>query len=369
MRAMAWQPKIHDGGDGPDIDEVMRQLKERMGRGVGGKILIALVILVLGSAALTTYAQVEPDEVGVVLRLGRFEQTVGPGPHFRIPWGIDRLIKVPVQRQLKMEFGFRTDKAGPRTVYSHGNNETKKESLMLTGDLNVAVVEWIVQYKVADPVKYLFRVRDVEDTLRDLAESSMRVVVGDHSVNEVLTTGRTAVAAQAKELTQELANRYETGVDIQQVVLQDVNPPDQVKASFNEVNQAVQEKERMINEAFAELNRAIPRARGEADQALRAAEGYAIERVNRAEGEAQRFVAIYNEYRRAPDVTRRRMYLETVSEIFQKAGRKLVLDDTAKGITPLVRLDGDMNLDAAAAGHANTIVPPAAAPQNRGGGR
>ncbi len=366
MAPMAWEPKIHRGNDdGPDINEVLDQLKQRMGRGLGGKILIAVAILVVGSAALTTYAQVEPDEVGVVLRLGRFHETVGPGPHFRLPWNIDRLIKVPVQRQLKMEFGFRTQRSGPRTQYAQGDGEQRRESTMLTGDLNVAVVEWIVQYKVSDPVKYLFRVKDVDDTLRDIAESAMRIVVGDHSVNEVLTTGRTAVATQAKELTQALADRYETGVDIQQVVLQDVNPPDEVKASFNEVNQAVQEKERMINEAFAELNRAVPRARGEADQALRAAEGYAVERVNRAQGEAGRFVSIHDEYKRAPDVMRRRMYLETASEVFQKAGRKLVLDENAKGITPFVRLDGEIDMPSGAAA--------TQAPQNnsnvRGGAR
>ncbi len=369
---MAWQPKIHRNEEPPDVGEVIRHLKERMGRGLGGKLLLALVVLLVAGTAFTSVAQIEPDEVGVVLRLGRYSETVGPGLHFRLPWGIDRMIKVPVQRQLKMEFGFRTQRSGPRTVYAQGDGETRRESTMLTGDLNVAVVEWIVQYKVSDPVKYLFRVKDVDDTLRDIAESAMRIVVGDHSVNEVLTTGRTAVAAQAKELTQALADRYETGVDIQQVVLQDVNPPDEVKASFNEVNQAVQEKERMINEAFAELNRAVPRARGEADQTIQGAEGYAVERVNRAQGEAQRFVAIHDEYKRAPDVMRRRMYLETMSEVFQKAGRKLVLDENAKGITPFVRLDGEMDLPSAAAAGGGTSPQGSNtnAPVNvRGGGR
>jgi len=183
-------------------------------------------------------------------------------------------------------------------------------------------------------------------------------VVGDHSVNEVLTTGRQAVASEAKLMLQELADRYETGVDIQQVVLQDVNPPDPVKPSFNEVNQAIQEKERAINEAFAERNRAIPRARGEAEEALRAAEGYAIERVNRSRGEAERFIRIYEEYRKAPDVTRRRMYLETVSQVLQKAGQKVVVDESTKGITPLLQMAGP---SAAAA--------PAAAAIKQGGER
>jgi modulator of FtsH protease HflK len=291
---------------------------------------------------------------------------VGPGPHFRLPYGIDRLTKVPVQRQLKMEFGFRTERSGTRTTYAPDTSESKRESMMLTGDLNVAVVEWIVQYKIKDPVAYLFRVKDVDATLRDIAEASMRIVVGDHSVNEVLTVGRTKVAALSKELLQSLADRYDTGVDIQQVVLQDVNPPDQVKPSFNEVNQAVQEKERMINEAFAELNRAIPRARGEADQAIRAAEGYSVERVNRARGEAGRFVSIHEEYRRAPDVMRKRMYLETVADVFQRSGQKLVIDENSKGITPLLRMDGVQDL-VPAMGAAGTSPP--SVPVGKGGAR
>jgi modulator of FtsH protease HflK len=191
-------------------------------------------------------------------------------------------------------------------------------------------------------------VKNVEDMLRDISEASMRAVVGDHSVNEVLTTGRQRVALESKLLLQELADRYETGVDIQQVVLQDVNPPDPVKPSFNEVNQAIQEKERAINEAYAELNREIPRARGEVEETLRAAEGYAIERVNRARGEADRFARIYDEYRKAPDVTRRRMYLETVSLVLQRAGQKVVVDESTKGMTPLLRMDGPSVPDAAA---------------------
>jgi membrane protease subunit HflK len=308
--------------------------------------LLAVVALL---GFLTSYAQVEPDEVGVILRLGRFIDTVEPGPHFRLPFFIDRIIKVPVQRQLKAEFGFRTERVSSRTTYASAGADVRRESLMLTGDLNVAVVEWIVQYKIKDPYQYLFKVKNVEDMLRDISEASMRAVVGDHSVNEVLTTGRQTVATESKLLLQDLADRYETGVDIQQVVLQDVNPPDPVKPSFNEVNQAIQEKERAINEAYAERNRAIPRAKGEAEEAMRAAEGYAIERVNRARGEAERFASIYDEYRKAPDVTRRRMYLETVSQVLQKAGQKVVVDESTKGITPLLRMDGPSTVPASAA--------------------
>jgi modulator of FtsH protease HflK len=337
---MAWDPRIlNQEPSGPDPSDVLRQLREKWNRGAGRRLLLLLVALVGLFGFLTSYAQVEPDEVGVILRLGRFLGTAEPGPHFRLPFFIDRMIKVPVQRQLKAEFGFRTDRIQSRTTYA-AEGDVRRESLMLTGDLNVAVVEWIVQYKIKDPYRYLFKVKNVEGMLRDISEASMRAVVGDHSVNEVLTTGRQAVATNAKLLLQELADRYETGVDIQQVVLQDVNPPDPVKPSFNEVNQAIQEKERAINEAYAELNRAIPRARGEAEEALRSAEGYAIERVNRARGEAERFTRIYDEYRKAPDVTRRRMYLETVSEVLQRAGQKVVVDESTRGITPLLRMDG-----------------------------
>jgi modulator of FtsH protease HflK len=340
---MAWDPQILGGAppDPNDPKEVLRQLRSKWANRGFGKILgmFALGVLIL-VGVLTTYAQVEPDEVGVILRLGRYVETVDPGPHFRLPFGIDQMIKVPVQRQLKAEFGFRTESVGPRTVYAASDREAPREALMLTGDLNVAVVEWIVQYKIKDPYQYLFKVKNVEPMLRDISEASMRAVVGDHSVNEVLTTGRQKVATEAKLQLQELADRYETGVDIQQVVLQDVNPPDPVKPSFNEVNEAIQEKERAINQALAELNREIPRAKGEALETLRAAEGYAIEHVNRARGEAERFTRIYAEYRKAPEVTRRRMYLDTVSKVLQGAGQKVINDESTRGITPLLRMDG-----------------------------
>ncbi|HET8538671.1 MAG TPA: FtsH protease activity modulator HflK [Anaeromyxobacter sp.] len=340
---MAWNPRVHTNEERPRRDPLAglkRLLRLRVPgptgpwRGKAGAAAIALVALV---AAATSYYQIEPDEVGVIRRLGRFVGTSDPGPHFRLPFGIERVQKVPVQRQLKMEFGFRTGLPGAEA--GAAGAEPKRESLMLTGDLNVAVVEWIVQYKIEDPYAFLFKVRNVEETLRSLSEAAVRSVVGDHSVNEVLTTGRQRIATQAKEVLQQLADRYDAGVDVQQLVLQDVNPPDPVKPSFNEVNQAIQEKERAINEAQAELNKAIPRARGEAEQAIRAAEGYAIERVNRARGEAERFSALQVEYRRSPDVTRRRLHLETLAEVLPRAGRKVILDHAAKGMTPILPME------------------------------
>jgi membrane protease subunit HflK len=295
---------------------------------------LALVVLVL-----TSYYQVEPDEVAVIQRFGAYARTTEPGPHLRLPFGVETVTKVPVQRQLKMEFGFRTLRAGIATTYAGDSEETSSESLMLTGDLNVAVVEWIVQYRIQDPRAYLFHVRQVPSTFRDMAQAAMREVVGDHSVDEVLTIGREAIAQLAKVELQRLCELYGTGIEVQQLVLQDVNPPEPVKPAFNEVNQAIQEKERAINDAWADYNQAVPRAKGEAEQAVRAAEGYALERVNAAEGDAKRFEALYEEYRKAPAVTRKRIYLEAMGSILPKLGRKVILDDKTKGLLPLLQLD------------------------------
>lgn len=338
---MSWDPTLIGGRNGGQDPDPFREWKRGAQKfGVGRIIGLGLLLVVGLTGLFTTYAQVEPDEIGVVLRLGKLHTLADPGPHFRLPFGLDRITKIPAQRQLKAEFGFRTERVAASTSYARGDADVRRESLMLTGDLNVAVVEWIVQYKIKDPYKYLFKVKNVEEMLRDISEASMRTVVGDHSVNEVLTTGRQKIATDSKVLLQALADRYETGVDIQQVVLQDVNPPDPVKPSFNEVNEAIQEKERAINVALADLNREIPRARGEAAETLSAASGYAVERVNRAKGEALRFATIYEEYRKAPDVTRRRMYLDAVSQVLKRAGPKVISDTSQKGVTPLLRMDG-----------------------------
>jgi membrane protease subunit HflK len=299
-------------------------------------ILIALAALLLLS---TTYYQVEPDEVAVIQRFGRFDRTADPGPHLKLPFGIETATKVPVQRQLKMEYGFRTSRPGTRSRFEPSTPETVGESVMLTGDLNVAVVEWIVQFRIKDPRAFLFNVRDVPQTFRLMTEAVMRQVVGDHSVDEVLTIGREAIALMAKEELQKLCERYQIGIEVQQLVLQDVNPPDPVKPAFNEVNQAIQEKERAINEAWADYNKSVPLAKGEAEQAVRAAEGYALERVNNADGDAKRFEALYEEYRKAPAVTRKRLYLEAMAQVLPKLGRKVVVDDKARSVIPLLQLD------------------------------
>lgn len=318
------------------VFQVARDLRNRV---LGSRRLLLVVGAgVLGVVALgSAYYQVEPDEVALVTRFGRFVRTSNPGPHTKFPFGIEQVQKVPVQRQLKQEFGFRTTRADVQSAFRK-DEKTAAESLMLTGDLNVATVEWIVQYKIADPYKYLFKLRDVEETFRLMAEASMRTVVGDHSVTELLTVGREAIAARAKELLSNLCRLYDNGIAVQQLVLQDVDPPEQVKPSFNAVNQAIQERERAINEAWAEYNQEIPRARGLAEQKIEAAEGYAVDRVNRAKGDAERFVALEEQYRKSPEVTRTRLYLETMAAVLPAAGKKLIFDDKAKGILPLFPL-------------------------------
>jgi membrane protease subunit HflK len=302
--------------------------------------VLAVVLVVVGLFfAWTTFFTVEPEEVGVILRFGRFTRTAEPGLNLKLPSPVEQVFKVPVQRQLKEEFGFRTTRADVRTSYDRGGDYSG-ESLMLTGDLNVAVVEWTAQYRVSDPYKFLFKVRNVQKTFRDMNEAVMRGVVGDRSVSEVLTVGRQEVASKVEEELQALCNQYETGITVDQIVLQDVNPPDPVKPSFNEVNQAEQERERAINEARSEYNRVIPKARGEALQAIEQAQGYAIDRVNRAKGDAALFEQLLAAYRRAPEVTRRRIFLETMEAVYPKTQRKLLVDTQLKGMLPVLDLDG-----------------------------
>ena len=298
-------------------------------------VVIAIIVLIVISSSVYT---IEPEEVGVVVRLGKYSGTSDPGLHFKIPLGVDQVFKVAVQRQLKQEFGFRTLEPGVRSQFTTAG--LQDESNMLTGDLNAVVVEWVVQFRVVDPYKYLFRVREVEETFRDLNEAVMRKVVGDRTVNEVLTVGRQEIEDLVKLQLQALCDQYETGIRVEQVVLQDVNPPDPVKPSFNEVNQSEQERERMINEEQSEYNKIIPRAEGEARQTVQQAEGYAMDRVNRAQGDAARFNSMYAEYRKAPEVTRTRIYLETMEKILPLAGRKVILDEELEGVLPLMNLDG-----------------------------
>ena len=302
----------------------------------GAAALVALVALV---ALLGTVYQIEPEEVGVILRFGKYARTTEPGLHFKLPF-VEDMTRVPVQRQLKQEFGFRTVEADVRTEFATQERRFGDEAVMLTGDLNVAVVEWIVQYRVVDPYQYLFKVRNLDDTFRAMTEAVMRETVGDRTVTEVVTIGRQEIETAVEARLQALTDQYQMGITIDQVVLQDVNPPDPVRPSWDEVSQAQQQRDRLINEALAEYNAVIPRARGEAQQAILQAEGYALDRVNRAEGEAARFASVEAAYRQAPEVTRRRMYLETMQLILPQVGRKVFVAEGTTGVLPLLSLDG-----------------------------
>jgi len=320
--------------DFPSMEIKLPQIKA----GVVKLIVAAVVVLILLFGSFYT---IGPEEIGVILRLGEFVRTTDPGLHLKIPLGIEQLTKVPVQRQLKMEFGFRTIEAGIKTQY-RVTSEAIREAVMLTGDLNVVVVEWIVQYKIKDAYNYLFKVRNPDETFRYMNEAVVRKYVGDNSVDEVITVGRARIANVAKEELQRLCDIYEIGIGVNQLIFQDVNPPDPVKPSFNEVNESLQEKERKINEAWSEYNQEIPKATGEAEQTIRGAEGYATERVNMAKGDANRFVAIYREYARAPLVTRKRLYLEAINEILPKISKKIIFDEQMKNILPLLNLKDEV---------------------------
>ena len=296
---------------------------------LGGLAILGLWLV------FSAFYTVGADEVGVIQRFGKYTRTTDPGLHFKMPFSVETVKKVKVQRVFKEEFGFRTVQAGVRTEYS--GKDYAGESLMLTGDLNSAVVDWIVQFRIKDPVKYLFHVRNVVETLRDASESVMREVVGDHSVDEVIVLSRQDIEALAQESTQNLLDEFDTGIDIVTIKLQDVNPPQSVQPAFNEVNEARQEKERIINEALEAYNKVVPQAKGQAEQTILQAEGYATNRVNRAKGDAENFLAVWQEYNKAEDVTRRRLYLETLLDILPKLEKIYMMDEQQQGLIPLLQ--------------------------------
>jgi membrane protease subunit HflK len=295
-------------------------------------VLIALMLLIIAFSGLF---QVEPEEVGIITRFGKYTRKADPGLNFKVPF-IEKVQKVAVERQQKLEFGFRTLSAGVRSEYTKSGYSD--ESFMLTGDLNLADVEWVVQYRIDDPYKYLFKVRNPQRTLRDISEAAVRQIVGDRTVDEVITVGRTEIAASVEILIQKICDDYSIGTKIDQVVLQDVNPPDPVKAAFNAVNEADQERETLINQAKSEYNKVIPKARGQAQETIQKAEGYATERVNRAKGEVARFNELYSEYIKAPEVTKRRIYLETMTFVIPKLGTKIITDQDGNNVIPLLQM-------------------------------
>jgi len=297
-----------------------------------GAAAVLLLLLLAGSS----FYKVDTEQTGVILRFGLFSGFAESGLHFKLPFGIDRVYLVKTGRVLKEEFGFRTVQPGVRSSYTKRGLE--EESLTLTGDLNVSDVEWIVQYQIADPYKFLFRIKDPRETIRDISEAVVRKVVGNNNVSEVLTTERALLASSIGEDLQSILNSYDIGVRIVTVKFQDVNPPDPVKAAFNEVNEAEQQKESLIFQAREQYNREVPKAKGVAKSKILEAEGYAVERINQAEGETSRFLALLTEYRKAPEVTRRRLHLETLEQILPRLEEIYVMDDKGTAALPLLPL-------------------------------
>jgi len=327
------QQQSTGGGAPPQMDEILDKFKKF--KLPGGPLVILLIGIIM--VAATTFYTVKQDEVGIVQRFGRYIKTTQPGLNFKLPIGIEKVTKVNVKQIRTEEFGFssaaRTDR---RSRFSSGS-ENISVALMLTGDLNVALVPWIVQYRVKNPYDFLFKVRDVRRILTDMSEATMRLVVGDRSINEVISK-RDEIAVEARGLLQKELDQAQTGIHIVTIEMKRTNVPDPVQPSFNEVNQATQEKEQMIYQAREGYNKAIPTARGEADRTIKAAEGYALDRVNRAKGDAARFTSIYQEYVKAKDVTKRRLYLETMRALFPKLGPKFIVDSDQKNILPLLNL-------------------------------
>ncbi len=301
------------------------------------KILTGVIILAVIIIIFTGFYTVDPEEVGVIQRFGKYVNTTEPGLHFKIPFGVDKLTKVKVKHVFKEEFGFRTLRSGIKTKYSTRSYDN--ESLMLTGDLNIADVEWIVQYRIKDPYKYLFKIRNVIETIRDLSESVTRQIVGDRSVDEVIVLSRKEIADEVQLLLQEKLDEYGAGIEIYTINLQNVNPPERVKPAFNDVNSAKQEKERIVNEAWQNYNRVIPEAEGKAKRTIEEAEGYAVNRVNRANGDASRFIDMYNQYKKAKVITKKRLYLETMQKILPNVEKIYIIDEDQKGVLPLLNLD------------------------------
>lgn len=327
--------------------------------------LVGFVVLAVVQAVWSSFYRIEASDEGVVLRFGKMVATVPAGLHTKLPWPIDKVYKVPVQRVQTLEFGFETSQAGRSTRYAEKTTEDLAVAEMLTGDLNLGSVEWIVQYRVKDPMDFLFKIGSTEqidlgnlpsgstsdvnaavpDTISDVSESVMRKLVGDSSIDYVLTIGREQLAKEAEELIQEELDGFEAGVDIITVKLQTTSPPTAtVQDAFQEVNRARQKKEKVVNEALGERNSQIPAARGARDKAIAEAEGYQNRVVLETTGEISAFLAQLAEYEKAPDVTRKRLYLEAMEIVLAKVGSKTIIDESVGGVLPILNLDPGSSL-------------------------
>jgi modulator of FtsH protease HflK len=311
----------------PTVEINLPEFKPGLLRGV---IILGLVAWAAWSSVYT----VPPESVGVIQRFGKaLDVTVPPGLHFKAPFGVDRVAVVPIQRQLKLEFGYSTE---GYTNPEQAGEDPDLQRNMVTGDLNAALVDWVVQYRIDNPRQYLYHVENPGRALRDLSEGVMREVIGDRTVDEVITIGRQEIETVALQKLDALAKAYELGVTVNQVQLKDVDPPLRVQESFNEVNKAQQDRETSVNDATREYNQTVPLAKGEADQKIRGAEGYKLKRVNEAQGDVAAFTSQLAEYLKAPAVTRTRLYHEAMKEILPAAGPKLIIDDSIRPLMPLL---------------------------------
>lgn len=299
-------------------------------------ILLGIPAILLLAGVFSSFFTVSPESVAVVQRFGKYQYTAEPGLHFKLPYGMDTATVLPVRRQLKLEFGFGTPNA---TNPDQAGTEPDKERDMVTGDLNAAEVEWIVQYTISSPRDYMFHFRNPGSTLRDLSEAVMCEVIGDRTVDEVLTIGRTEIEVESLKRLKDILTNLQMGVSVEQIQLKNVHPPGPVQRSFDEVNRAQQDRETMINEANGQYNQVIPKARGLAEQRISAAEGFAVQRVNQAEGDVARFKELLAQYEKAPAITKQRLYLETMNEVLPKLGPKFIMDEDAKQLLPLMNLN------------------------------
>ncbi|HHT9130451.1 MAG TPA: FtsH protease activity modulator HflK [Candidatus Brocadiaceae bacterium] len=299
-------------------------------------LLIIIFVIITGYTAFYT---VKANEEAVVLRFGQYMETVGPGLHTKIPYGIDKVLKGEIKRIYNEEFGFRTEQRGFSSAIDYEFPDAKEEKLMLTGDLNCAEVHWVIRYKIKVLEDYFFNVRNVRETIRGVSQAVMRTLIGDRSIDEVLTIGRTDIEQKAKEGLQRILDSYKCGIDIQTVLLKGVDPPPPVKDAFNAVNQAIQIRDRIINDAEGQRNKILPAAEGKKQQVIKESEGYRIRRVNEAMGDTKAFLAVYEEYKKAEDVTRRRLFLETMSKVIPKCEKLYIIDKDMKGLLPILGLN------------------------------
>lgn len=320
------------------IQELLSKIPRKNGSGKGSKIffLIILIIILIIWGATGVYI-VAPDEVGVVIRFGKFVRQVSPGPHWHIPFPIESVLTPKVTKIRKIEVGFETIQVGPPAKYK--SNE--KESLMLTGDENIVDISFIVQYKVKEPVKFLFNVKDVEQSVKDVAEAAMREIVGKKGIDEILTTGRAQIQEEVEILMSKVLDNYDAGIKIERVQLQDVHPPNQVIQAFKDVASAKEDREKLINEAYGYKNDILPKAKGEAAKIIKEAEGYAQERIKKAEGEANRFKQILSEYEKEKEITKQRIYIEAMETILKGSDKIIIQDKGINNLLPLLQLNGN----------------------------